>query len=236
MPAMPAQAERTGGPAGPDRPVPRVRHVLHRRRPHHPARPTPTPRDEPPLPRYDPPPPRPRYPDDYGRRRRYGGYLDPYAEPMPHRGGVILALGLTGFLLSCIPLVGWIMGGIAMSMASTDLPRIDRGAMDREGRGMTVAGQVCGIIAVVINSLEAFFLCAARKACFGENGSTQSVTPGCPSRPSPTRRSGGTGGPGSDRSASRGRCRAAAGSWRAGRGRGPACPRRCSRTRRWRRR
>ena len=114
--------------------------------------------------------PRPRYldeEDDYKRgrgapsRRAYGGPRDPYGDPIPHRGGVILALGLTGMFLSCIPLVGWILGGIALSMANTDLPRMDRGAMDREGRGLTVGGQVCAIIAVVINSIVVLVVCSA---------------------------------------------------------------------------
>jgi predicted Zn finger-like uncharacterized protein len=136
----------------------------------------PPPRDEPPPPRYDPRPGpreyddrRPPYPDDYRRGRgygRYGAYRDPYAEPMPHRGGVILALGLTGLLLSCIPFAGWIMGGIALSMANTDLPRIDRGVMEADGRGMTVAGQVCGIIAVVINSIMALIMCGGVQGLF----------------------------------------------------------------------
>lgn len=107
---------------------------------------------------------RPGYPNDF--RRGYGGYRDPYAEPLPHRGGVILALGLTGMLLSCIPFVGWIMGGIALSMANTDLPRIDRGYMDREGRGLTVGGQVCAIIAVVVNSLLAMIFCGGINGLF----------------------------------------------------------------------
>ena len=121
--------------------------------------------DEPAPPRsrdYDDRPP--RYDDDYDRRRRYpprrGYYADPYAEPLPHRGGLILALGLMGMCLSCIPFAGWILGGIALSMANTDLPRMDRGYMDREGRGMTVGGQVCGVIGVVINSILAFIICA----------------------------------------------------------------------------
>ena len=68
--------------------------------------------------------------------------------------------------LSCIPFVGWIMGGIALSMANTDLPRIDRGYMDREGRGLTVGGQVCGIIAVVVNSLLAMIFCGGINGLF----------------------------------------------------------------------
>jgi hypothetical protein len=133
-----------------------------------------SPEDRPPR-RYDepPPPPReydnrpPRYDDRGGGypRRRYG-FRDPYAEPLPHRGGVILALGLTGLLLSCIPFAGWILGGIALSMANTDLPRIDRGDMEREGRGLTVGGQVCGIIAVVINSILAVIVCSGLPEAF----------------------------------------------------------------------
>ncbi len=137
-----------------------------------PPPPPPGPRyDEPPRPRYDDR--RPGYPDDYGRGRGYGPpgrgygyYRDPYAEPMPHRGGAILALGLIGMLLSCIPLVGWILGGIALGMANTDLPRIDRGYMDREGRGLTVGGQVCAIIAVVISSISFFIACAGFNGAF----------------------------------------------------------------------
>jgi predicted Zn finger-like uncharacterized protein len=131
--------------------------------------------------RYDEPPPRPRdnderrprYDDDYDRGRRYGPprrgygrYGDPYAEPMTHRGGLVLALGLAGMLLSCIPFAGWILGGIALSMANTDLPRMDRGYMDRGGRGLTVGGQVCGIIAVIINSIMALIICSGLPEAF----------------------------------------------------------------------
>ncbi|HVS37068.1 MAG TPA: hypothetical protein VMS17_16020 [Gemmataceae bacterium] len=141
-----------------------------------PQQPPPPPRyDEPPppRPRYDEPP-RPRYDDDYDRgrgyyppRRGYGGYYrDPYADPLPHRGGAVLALGLVAMLLSCIPLAGWIMGGIALSMANTDIPRMDRGYMDREGRGQTVAGQVCAIIAVIISSICAMIACAGINGAF----------------------------------------------------------------------
>jgi lysine biosynthesis protein LysW len=120
----------------------------------------------PPMPEEREPPPRPRY-DDYDRGRggyppprRYGRGPDPYADPLPHRGGVILALGLAGMLLSCVPIAGWVLGGIALSMANTDLPRMDRGYMDRDGRGLTVGGQVCAIIAVIINSIVALIVCS----------------------------------------------------------------------------
>ena len=138
-----------------------------------PPPPPPVPEERDPR-RYDEPPPRPReyderrprYDDDYDRgrgyppRRGYARYGDPYADPLPHRGGLILALGLVGLLISCVPIAGWVLGGIALSMANTDLPRMDRGYMDREGRGMTVGGQVCAIIAVIINSIVALILCS----------------------------------------------------------------------------
>jgi hypothetical protein len=145
--------------------------------PRPPLRPQAIPEERDPLRHDDPPPPpprgrndgpRPRYldkeDDDRGRgyppRRGYRPPRDPYGDPIPHRGGLILALGLTGMFLSCIPLAGWILGGIALSMANTDLPRMDSGYMDREGRGLTVGGQVCGIIAVVINSIVALVICS----------------------------------------------------------------------------
>ena len=133
-----------------------------------PEEPEPRRSDDAPLPprgRNDDPPPRYLDEDDergrgYPPRRGYRPPRDPYGDPIPHRGGVVLALGLTGMFLSCIPLVGWIFGGIALSMANTDLPRMDRGVMDREGRGLTVGGQVCAIIAVVINSIVALVICS----------------------------------------------------------------------------
>jgi hypothetical protein len=65
----------------------------------------------------------------------------------PHRGVLILVLGILGivmcFLLS-IP--AWIMG-------NTDLAEIDAGRMDPEGRGLTQAGKVLGIIGVAWGAL-----------------------------------------------------------------------------------
>ena len=118
--------------------------------------------DEPPRGRpYDDRPPRPRYDDDYPRGRPVRrGYRDPYGGGgRPHRGGAILALGLIGMLLSCIPLAGWVMGGVALSMASNDLGEMNRGVMDDSGRGMTQGGQVCAIIALVISTLTALGFC-----------------------------------------------------------------------------
>jgi hypothetical protein len=71
----------------------------------------------------------------------------PFAPPasrgylVPHRGGLILALGLIGFVVSCpiFSLMAWVMG-------SHDLIEMRAGRMDRQGEGMTQAGQVLGMI------------------------------------------------------------------------------------------
>jgi hypothetical protein len=62
----------------------------------------------------------------------------------PHRGTLILVLGILG-LVVCGPLaiVAWVMG-------SGDLKQIDAGTMDPAGRGTTQAGKICGIIGTIL--------------------------------------------------------------------------------------
>ena len=62
----------------------------------------------------------------------------------PHRGGVILALGILG-LVCC-----FICGIIAWVMGNNDLREMAAGRMDRSGQGMTQAGKICGMISVVL--------------------------------------------------------------------------------------
>jgi phage FluMu protein Com len=64
-----------------------------------------------------------------------GGYV------APHRGGLILVLGLIGFVISCpiFSLMAWVMG-------SHDLSEMRAGRMDRSGEGITQAGLVLGMI------------------------------------------------------------------------------------------
>jgi hypothetical protein len=59
----------------------------------------------------------------------------------PHRGGLILVLGLLGFIMTCpiFSLLAWVMG-------SHDLAEMRAGRMDRSGEGLTQAGQVLGMI------------------------------------------------------------------------------------------
>jgi phage FluMu protein Com len=76
---------------------------------------------------------------------------EPYVQP--HRGVLILVLGILSLVLACIPLAGWILGGIAMSMASTDERLMREKMMDRTGAPLTKAGQVCAIFGVFLASL-----------------------------------------------------------------------------------
>lgn len=54
----------------------------------------------------------------------------------PHRGGLILALGILG-LVTC-----FICGIIAWIMGKNDLKEMEAGTMDLPGRGLTQAGFV----------------------------------------------------------------------------------------------
>jgi hypothetical protein len=62
----------------------------------------------------------------------------------PHRGTLILVLGILGLVI-CGPLgiAAWVMG-------SGDLKQMDAGTMDPAGRSTTQAGKICGIIATIL--------------------------------------------------------------------------------------
>ena len=62
----------------------------------------------------------------------------------PHRGSMVLVLGILSIVV-CQPL-----GFFAWSMGKNDLRKMDKGIMDPEGRGITDAGKICGIIGVAI--------------------------------------------------------------------------------------
>ena len=65
----------------------------------------------------------------------------------PHRGTLILVLGILGLVLcGFLGVAAWIMG-------SSDLKEMDAGQMDPTGRGNTNAGRICGIIATILMAL-----------------------------------------------------------------------------------
>ncbi len=62
----------------------------------------------------------------------------------PHRGVLILVLGILGLIFCQVfSPFAWIMG-------KGDMEKIDAGRMDPEGRGMTQAGMICGIVGTAI--------------------------------------------------------------------------------------
>ncbi|GIK18209.1 MAG: hypothetical protein AMXMBFR77_09970 [Phycisphaerales bacterium] len=70
----------------------------------------------------------------------------------PHRGVLILVFGILSIVLCAI------LGPFAWIMGKGDLKRIDAGTMDREGRGLTQAGMICGIIGTVFLILSVLMI------------------------------------------------------------------------------
>ncbi|MDX2148672.1 MAG: hypothetical protein SFZ23_14255 [Planctomycetota bacterium] len=66
----------------------------------------------------------------------------------PHRGVLLLVLGILSLVLGCFPLgiVSWVLG-------NNDLKSMAEGRMDPSGRGLTQAGKILGIVSVVLFSL-----------------------------------------------------------------------------------
>jgi phage FluMu protein Com len=69
---------------------------------------------------------------------------------VPHRGITILIMGLASILFGCFPIAAWYLGYRAMSMANEDLDDMERGRVDRSGKGLVLTGKVCGIIGCVL--------------------------------------------------------------------------------------
>ena len=79
----------------------------------------------------------------------------PFPPPLaPHRGVLILVLGIVGLAVNMFGIIG----AIAWYLANQDLPQMDAGRMDPAGRGMTTAGKVCGIIGFILGMLGCLWL------------------------------------------------------------------------------
>ena len=67
----------------------------------------------------------------------------------PHRGILILILGILSLVLC------WFFTGIpAWIMGKSDLAKIEAGQMNPEGKGLTMAGMICGIICCVMTLIS----------------------------------------------------------------------------------
>jgi len=68
----------------------------------------------------------------------------PVQSVAPHRGVLILILGIIGIVCCFITgIIAWVMG-------NNDLREIDAGRMDPSGRGLTQAGKICGMVGVIL--------------------------------------------------------------------------------------
>jgi hypothetical protein len=81
---------------------------------------------------------------------------DDFRSGEPHRGGTVLTMGILALVFAlCCPLVCWVLGGIGLSMANTDLDKMARHKMDRSGQGSTQTGKVLAIVGLVLGSINA---------------------------------------------------------------------------------
>ncbi|HVK16294.1 MAG TPA: DUF4190 domain-containing protein [Fimbriiglobus sp.] len=78
--------------------------------------------------------------DDRPRRRRERPDYE-----QEHRGGLILALGIIGLVMSCGPvgIAAWIMG-------NNDMKAMEAGQMDPEGKQLTQVGKILGMVSALL--------------------------------------------------------------------------------------
>lgn len=89
--------------------------------------------------------------ENFGDVAATGG--SPNAFLKPHRGGLILGLSLAGWLFCALfSIAAWIMG-------HSDMKEIDAGRMAPEGRSMTQAGKIIGMIQTVLLLVGLLFFC-----------------------------------------------------------------------------
>lgn len=82
--------------------------------------------------------------EDYRRERRRRR-----RDLAPHRGGMILVLGI----LAICGVASLILGPIAWILGNNDLKEIREGRMDPEGEGQTNGGRICGMIATILHAV-----------------------------------------------------------------------------------
>jgi predicted Zn finger-like uncharacterized protein len=81
------------------------------------------------------------------------------ASMQPHRGPLVLILGILSLVLGLTMGIGWVLGPVAWILGNNDLKEMRAGRMDPEGEGATNAGRICGIISTVILGLGLVGLC-----------------------------------------------------------------------------
>jgi hypothetical protein len=108
---------------------------------------------------------------DEGRPRRSRRYLQ------PHRGGMILTMGILSLFIMHI-----ILGPLAWVMGNNDLREMRAGRMDPEGESQTSTGRLLGIIGTSIGALAIVGTCLFVGLMFLIGASGASRPPGPPPR------------------------------------------------------
>jgi hypothetical protein len=90
---------------------------------------------------------------DERRTRSREGAGEPRRDAEPHRGSLVVTLGIISLILMLVPFIGVPCGIGAWRLGQTDLQQMEEGLMDAEGMGLTQAGMMCGIIGTVLGSL-----------------------------------------------------------------------------------
>ncbi len=81
------------------------------------------------------------YGDMRGRRRK-----------MPHRGVMVLVLGIVSIFCACLCVcLGIGVASLTINIANSDVPQIENGSMDDSGSAMYTAGQICAYVAIVLS-------------------------------------------------------------------------------------
>lgn len=100
--------------------------------------------------------------DDDRPRRRRGRRSN--ADYEPHRGGMILTFAILGWAICAIfGIVAWVMG-------SADIKKMDAGIMDPEGRGLTQAGRIIGMIQTILLAIVFLLYCVLAAVGAGGGG------------------------------------------------------------------
>lgn len=88
--------------------------------------------------------------------QEYRPYRDVRRDSEPHRGTLILTLGIVSIVTSMtwfLGLIGLIIGVCAWVMGQRDLRKMRANTMDPQGLGTTQAGWICGIIGTAFGGL-----------------------------------------------------------------------------------
>ena len=86
----------------------------------------------------------------YGRPPSQPPYRNQYSGGLPHRGGLILGLGI-GSIVTCN--MCFILGTLSLVLGLIDLKAMKAGQMDSRGYGLTLTGTIMGGVMTVVAAI-----------------------------------------------------------------------------------